>query len=564
MEHSYWGFEQTISFIVNNFLFAVVCGALLAVLHKGLLTLTGWIDKGNFISRKLLWPEIGLASATLLGLSIWVVRYRLPSYQQRFVFLVLILVYLGCMIFARLLQRKVLSKSSFSLLGKLTLFAIFGPVVIACVIQFARDFKQQSVKPPANAVNHVILISVDTLRWDYVGAYGAVHVRTPVMNQLAAEGALFEQAFSLMPETGPSHMSMLTGLSPLTHGVLRNGYGLPNGIPAVTTYLRQAGFRTGGFVSGIPLQVSSRLDRGFQTYDDHFSWIDAFDGSYCGRFVSDLPFLSKYLARNASSTTDSALKWLKKNVDSPFFLFLHYYDPHFPYGGNIKSNHRDRAAPEDLPRQKKLYGIEVETVDGQIGRIVAFLKQNGVYDQSLLIFTADHGENLGEHGHFYGHSSLYQPVIRVPMIVRYPGKIAPRTVVTQQVALTDIFRTILQATKLESKQAPKSIDLVGLANGHFDSPHQLLVSNIFFPEVKHSVRNNEWELIRNDDPQRTYELYHLLTDPSESVNVYSSQTSIARQLEAILNRELGRRVQREFDNLSPDQIENLKALGYIN
>jgi len=211
-----------------------------------------------------------------------------------------------------------------------------------------------------------------------------------------------------------------------------------------------------------------------------------------------------------------------------------------------------------------LYGIEVETVDAQIGRIVSFLKEKGVYDKCLLIFTSDHGENLGEHGHFYGHTSLYEPVIRVPMIVRYPGKIVPGTVITQQVALTDIFRTILEATKVESKQAPNSTDLVGLANGRFDSPHRAVVSNSFYKGVKHSVRTNEWKLIRNDGVQRTYELYHLLGDPTESVNLYSRETGIARQLEAILNRELRRQVHREVDGLSPGQIESLKALGYIN
>jgi len=518
----------------------------------------------------LLWPEIGLAAATLLGMSLWVIRYRFPLRQAPvivqvgFLFLILILAYMGCMMIARLLHRSVLSRVALSLLVKISIFAILGPIVIVTIAQWLRNSGHQVVKRPDHSVEHVVLISVDTLRCDFISAYGSPYIRTPVIDQIAAEGALFKQAASLIPETAPSHMSMLTGLSPLTHGVHINGYDLPEGIPTVTTYLRKAGFQTGSFVSGNPLQVYSGLDRGFQRYDDNFCWIDFFDGSYCGRFVADLPFLTKDLARDARLVTDSALKWLEKNVDSPFFLFLHYYDPHFPYGGHVKSNYRDRATPEDLPHQKKLYGIEVETVDAQIGRIVAFLKEKGVYDKSLLIFTSDHGENLGEHGQFYGHTSLYEDVIRVPMIVRYPGKIVPGTVITQQVALIDIFRTILEATKVESKQAPNSIDLVGLANGRFDSPHQVLVSNSYRKGVKHSVRTNEWKLIRYETNQKTYELYHLSSDPGELINVYHKEIGIARQLEPFLNRQLGLQVNREVDDLSPAQIENLKALGYIN
>ncbi len=569
-EHTSWGVGQTISFMVNNLVVAVVCSVLLAVLHQGLIIVAGWMDKEHSISRKFLWPEIGLAAATLLGMSLWIVRYRFPLRQTPVIVqggllvLILILVYMGCMMVARLLHRHVLSRVGLSLLVKISIFAILGPIGIVFVAQWVRNSGHPALKRSENSVDRVVLISVDTLRCDFISAYGSPYIRTPVIDQIAAEGALFKQAVSLIPETAPSHMSMLTGLSPLTHGVHINGYSLPKGIPTVTTYLRKAGFRTGGFVSGNPLQDYCRLDRGFQRYDDNFCWIDFFDGSYCGRFVADLPFLTRDLARDAPSATDSALKWLKKNVDSPFFLFLHYYDPHFPYGGHVKSHHTDTAAPEDLPHQKKLYGIEVETVDAQIGRMITFLKEKGVYDNCLLIFTSDHGESLGEHGQFYGHTSLYEPVIRVPLIVRYPGKIVPGTVITQQVALTDIFRTILEATKVESKQAPNSIDLVGLANARFDSPHRVLVSNSYRKGVKHSVRTNEWKLIRSEKNQKTYELYHLSSDPSELINIYSREIGMARQLEPFLNRQLGLQLSREVDDLSPAQIENLKALGYVN
>ncbi len=571
MEYAPWVAGQAFFFIVCNLAFSLLCAVLLAVLHYGLLKVAGLLDKKDFISRKLLWPHIGVAATTLLGICIWVLRYRFPLkqspmiVQKAFLLVILAPVYLGCMIMARLFHRSVIVKISPRRLMRISIFATIGPILIVLFLPWVSNSYHQGVKRPDSA-DKVILISVDTLRSDYVSAYGSPYIRTPVIDRIAAEGALFKNAITFMPLTGPSHMSMLTGLPPLVHGVLINGFVLPDEISTVTHHLLRAGYRTGGFVSGWPLQIyNSRLDRGFQRYDDNFTWMDYFDGSFCGRFVSDLGLFNRDLSRDAGPTTDSALKWLAKNVESPFFLFLHYYDPHFPYGGILNSCCRLRAEHEDLPRQKKLYGMEVETVDAQIGRIVSFLKEKGIYDKSLLIFTSDHGENLGEHGHYYEHKSVYDPVIRVPLIVRYPGKVVPGTIITQQVALTDIFQTIMSAAGLESKQTPDSVDLVGLAGGRFSSTHRVMVTDCFRRQVvKHCVRTNEWKLIRNDDLQRTYELYHLSTDPNELMNLYNKEPEIGRQLEPFLNRQLGHQVHREVEGLSPAQIERLKSLGYFN
>lgn len=577
-EYASWGVEQTIVFMIHNLGIALALSIILAILHKGLLTIAVRFDKNRSLTGKLLLPEIGLAAATLLSMVIWVLRYRFPFLgapiivRDGVVYVTIALGFIGCMLLARWIHSRVLSRIPSPTLVQISIAAILGPVLIVSVLQWTRDSGRPAVERSENSAPYIILISVDTLRWDYLGVYGSPSVQTPVIDSIAAEGATFKNAVTQMPLTGPSHMSMLTGLPPLIHGVLMNGFILPRGISTVTSYLLNAGYRTGGFISGYPLQMNnSRLDRGFQRYDDDLAWIDPFDGSYCGRFVSELSFLTKDLARDARFTTDSALQWLEKNADSHFFLFLHYYDPHFPYGGNINSSYDSRmrdlteTTSEDLPRQKKLYGTEVETVDAQIGRVVSFLKEKGVYDRSLLIFTSDHGENLGEHGLYYHHRGIYEQVIRIPLIIRYPGKLASGKVVSQQVAVTDIFRTILEAARLKSKETPESVDLVGLANGRFDSPHRVMVSNNFHKnQVRHSVRTNKWKLIRNDDKQRTYELYNLSTDPDELVDLYSEETEIARQLEVFLNRQLTIRTDSEIIGLSPAQIESLKSLGYIH
>jgi len=327
VEHAPWVEGQAFSFMVSNLAFSLLCGVLLAMVHFGLLIVAGVLDRRGFLSRKLLSPDIGVAAATLLCISIWVLRYRFPLkqtpmiVQDVFLYLILSLVYLGFLIIARLLHRSVIAKISPQLLTKISIFAIFGPIVIVFLIQWFRSSYHQGAKQP-DAVDHVILISVDTLRTDFISAYGSPYIRTPVIDRIAEERALFKNAITHMPLTGPSHMSMLTGLPPLKHGILMNCFVLPRGIPTVTSYLLKAGYRTGGFISGYPLQIfNSRLDQGFQRYDDNLAWMDYFDGSYCGRFVSDLRIFEKNLSRDAGSATDSAIKMVNKKRGFSIFPF---------------------------------------------------------------------------------------------------------------------------------------------------------------------------------------------------------------------------------------------------
>ncbi|MCI0414938.1 sulfatase-like hydrolase/transferase [bacterium] len=571
VEYSQWNQWDSLSYMGRNVAFAVACSLILGTFHWALLALSGRIEKVRSAFRVLLWPEFGIATATLLGMVIWVLRYRLPLQSYPFIIQLIVALlitaaaYYTCMRLARLVHRYVLSRLSRSFLIKIIAGLAFGPIVIVFLVQWVRSSNHLALNRPDNSATRIVLISVDTLRCDFLSTYGSPHVRTPVIDQIATEGARFDNAVCPMPLTGPSHMSMLTGLSPLIHGVFMNGFLLPKKIPTLTSILRKEGFRTGGFISGWPLQIqNSRLHPGFQKYDDNIAWIDYFGGAYSGRFVSK--YFKKDLSKGARTTTDSALKWLRTNFNSPFFLFVHYYDPHYPYGGgNLNSHDKQRSKPEELPYQKQLYGSEVATVDAQIGRLIAFLKEKNIYDSTLLIFTADHGENLGEHGYYYEHKSLYEPVIRVPLILRYPQKVRPGTVIQQQVPLTDIFQTILKAASVKSAQAPDSLDLVGIANHQAEQNERVMIINNFRRKlVKHSVRTLEWKLIRNDDLQRSYELYHLPTDPHESRNLYPDKKEIAHKLESLLNRQLGIQVSNEVEGLSPEQIESLKALGYFN
>ncbi len=304
VEYPQWNQWDSFSYMGRNIAFAVACSLILATVHWVLLAVSARIDKVRSVFRILLWPEFGIATATLLGMVIWVLRYRLPlqsypfSVQLTAALLITAVAYSASMLLARLVQRYILSRISRSYLIKTIVALAFGPIVIVFIVQSIRSSDHKALNRPDNSATHIVLISVDTLRRDFLGTYGSQYVQTPVIDQIASEGVRFDNAVCPMPLTGPSHMSMLTGLSPLLHGVLNNGFLLSKKIPTLTSLLRKEGFRTGGFVSGWPLQIqNSRLHPGFQKYDDNIAWIDYFDGAYCGRFVSK--YVKKDLAKGA-------------------------------------------------------------------------------------------------------------------------------------------------------------------------------------------------------------------------------------------------------------------------
>src|SRR5260221_1623024 len=226
---------------------------------------------------------------------------------------------------------------------------------------------------------NVLVITIDTLRADHLGCYGFHLARTPVIDQLASEGMRASNTVSSAPITMPSHTSIFTGLFPPAHGVRDNGaYALGEDAVTLAERLRDSGYTTHAFVSALVLNRRYNLNQGFETYDDDL-------------WAEDDPKLFMIRERQAPKTADLFLAWLNSwnaKKTKPFFTWIHFFDPHQPY----------RPSPEDLATSVSPYAAEITGLYRQIGRLMERLRTDGLLDETLVIFTADHGESLGEHG----------------------------------------------------------------------------------------------------------------------------------------------------------------------
>ena len=292
---------------------------------------------------------------------------------------------------------------------------------------------------------NVVLVTIDTLRADHVGSYGNAAAATPNLDALAARGVRFQTAVAHVPLTGPSHASILTGLTPLAHGFRDNGgYALGTAVKTAAEDFRAAGYRTAAFVSGFPLDRRFGFDRGFETYDDHLP-----RGNDRRR--------TPYVERRGDATTDAVLRWFSAPPApaAPFFLWVHYYDPHAPYEPPGELAGRFRDAP---------YDGEIAFVDTQLGRLVQALEQKGAMAGTVLLVTADHGESLGEHGEGTHGIFVYDATLRVPFILAGPGVAAGRAAATVARGI-DVLPTLLDYAGLSASPALEGRSLRPAAEG---------------------------------------------------------------------------------------------------
>ncbi len=273
---------------------------------------------------------------------------------------------------------------------------------------------------------NIILFTIDTLRADHLECYGYDKVKTPQINRLANEGILFEYNIAQAPLTLPSHSSILTGTYPLHHGIRDNGgFYLDESQLTLAESLKSKGYATGAFVAAFVLDSRWGLDQGFDYYYDNFD-------------------LTKYkkvsldsVQRRGDEVLAEVYKWVENQAQQKFFAWIHLYDPHTPY---------DPTEPyktEYGGRQFGLYDGEIAYVDQLIGEFRVFMEEKNLFEKTLIIFTGDHGESLGEHKESAHGFFIYDSAIRVPLIIRFPeGKYAGH-VVSNQVKSIDIMPTIL-------------------------------------------------------------------------------------------------------------------------
>jgi membrane-anchored protein YejM (alkaline phosphatase superfamily) len=276
-----------------------------------------------------------------------------------------------------------------------------GAVVVSVVaVGSSRRLGAPETKPPEDAAN-LLLVTMDTTRADRLGAYGGPPGLTPNLDRLAASGVVFERGYCPMPLTGPSHAALLTGLTPRENGVVQNGVPLGTDPPTMAEVLRSRGFRTGAVVAAFPVSSKLGFARGFEFFDDDFAAADALSRLTTLRLTGSLGIIDAKarLQRPADEVTPPAIRWLKDDRNRPFFLWVHYFDPHTPYEPPYAYwNSTDAENP-----QVRLYDGEIAFMDAHVGQLLAALDDLGLRENTVVVAVADHGESLGEHDYYYDH-----------------------------------------------------------------------------------------------------------------------------------------------------------------
>jgi choline-sulfatase len=401
-----------------------------------------------------------------------------------------------------------------------------------------------SSKPRPN----VILITIDTVRADRVGCYGAKNIRTPTLDALGRDGVVFERAISQVPLTWPSHAAILTGLYPFQNGVQDfTGQPLESRFRSVAQAFKQQGYATGAVVSAFVLDRSWGLARGFDFYDDAFS-PEQFQHRDLG-----------LVDRRAGESVTRALVWLKKNPRRPFFFWLHLYDPHSPY---------DPPEPFRSEYKNHLYDGEIAYADHELGRLIAWLKQNQLYNQSLIVFLSDHGESLGEHGEHEHGFFVYNATVHIPLIVKPPAGSRIRAGrVSRPVETVSVAPTLMNVAGIHDA-IEKQFPTHGLFAAAAETADEAY-SETFYPfssfgwSPLHALETSHYHYIDAPEP----ELYDLMADPEEKNNLAREQTATIAVLKDKLKMRLQSRpftpTQASSSELSPDALEKLRALGYV-
>ena len=412
----------------------------------------------------------------------------------------------------------------------------------------------------SRAFPDVILITIDTLRADHVGSYGYARAETPVIDALARTGTRFAQAIAPVPLTLPSHASVLTGLTPLAHGLHDNtGFVLATAIPTIAERFRLSGFETGAFVSGAPLDHRFGLDRGFDRYDDHMT-----RGGELG--VSGVPSERRRvnraalnIERRADETVAAVEEWLRRDPAAhrrPVFLWVHLFDPHAPY---------EAPAPFTSRFHDRPYDGEIAFVDAQIGALVDRVKRARPNRRALVAVTADHGEGLGEHGEPTHGLFVYDSTIRVPLILNGPG--VPSGLVVERMArLIDVAPTVLDLAGVPPLDRTDGASLrPSMTSGSSAAADPAYVESRFgrlccgWAPV-HAWRDSRWMLI--DLPR--IELYDLSIDPGELRNVAADRPAETTRLQRALAQAVARESAAPLHAASPEAAERLRSLGYAS
>lgn len=419
----------------------------------------------------------------------------------------------------------------------------------------------------------LVLIVIDTVRTDRMSLHGYEQKTTPHLERLGAEGVVFEQAVTHVPQTLPAVATLLTSTLPAEHGVRVNGlFRLREASVTLAEVLRDAGYATAAFVSGFSLDARFRADQGFDVYDADFrSSVLTRSHSEGFAFQGEL---HHGFEQRADEATSKALAWLEarrpEDRERPFFLLVHYFDPHHPY--DPPPAYRSGLDP---------YDGELTFVDAEIGRLLDRLRDAGLLDRALVVVAGDHGELLDPARPNARHAGyLKDAVLRVPLLLRSRSALPTGARIAAQVGLVDLAPTILELLGLPAPGEFRGASLVPLvrgarAGGSPRVPFETLYWKLEVDRglVRHGIRTEKYKYVRNvreanGSVRRTEELYDLEHDPEERANLAprASQAAATRDALEALRRELAEPTHEGFAEplpLTPDAEEKLRSLGYL-
>jgi arylsulfatase A-like enzyme/Tfp pilus assembly protein PilF len=388
----------------------------------------------------------------------------------------------------------------------------------------------------------VVLVTFDTTRYDHFGCTGDPEAHTPIVDGLAARGLVFEHAYASVALTLPSHATIMTGLEPIAHGVHENGRArVPDAVDTLAERLRAAGWDTAAFVSAFVLDHRFGLDQGFDTYGDE---------THRRGGALDLTVPS----RPALEVTDAALSWVReRHADRPFFLWVHYYDPHLP-----------RRVDPAFDGLRDRYAAAIASADVQLGRLLDGLTALGRTRGTLVVFTADHGEGLEQHGERSHGILAYDSTLHVPLVLAGPGVPVGRRA-DALARHVDIVPTVLGLVGLPVPRELPGRNLLRASStdgvvGYFEcwGPHL-----DYGWAVITGVRSVQWKYTAEPAPE---ELYDVLRDPGETTNRIEAEPAVRAEMRdrlAAVRRRYATATTARAEVLSLEERERLAALGYV-
>jgi arylsulfatase A-like enzyme len=477
-------------------------------------------------------------------------------------------------------------------------------------------------RPDGARKPNVLLILIETTRADHIGCYGYKRDTTPNIDALASEGVVFENYYTAAPFSGPSKATLATGRFPYNNGVRSMPQRIRSNVTTLAEEFRANGYRTGGFASGLFMGPQYGYHRGFETYECLGIPYDLF------RFTTALRGLELTLNRmtpwymdadervhveDATRAVPRVLNWIDSAPADPFYCLLEFNEPHLdyipppPFDSRFTENYPEYTLMKDISTRKiprydviydfdklgyserdvaqsiALYDGEIAYVDWAIGNLVSGLRSRGLLDNTVVMVTADHGENFGEHGIYFQHTQLYEAALHVPMVVHYPPKLQP-TRVKGLVQEVDVFPTLMELAGISHEAPLDGVSMLrkldnDVSNYPIFAEDDIMrdpvlkkypTYRVYLPGVAgkwRMVRDGDWKLIyipKADGGE--YELYNVVQDPLERNNRYATEAAIGERLRLRLDKWMEQDITGESD-LDPALLKarekELRALGYI-